>query len=35
MWVSASAQWGNTRYLTIRGTAAHIPLSLFKLSQVR
>jgi hypothetical protein len=32
---SASAQWGNTRYLTIQGTAKRIPLGLFKLSQVR
>jgi hypothetical protein len=32
---SASAQWGNTRYLTIQGTGTHIPLSLYKLSQVR
>lgn len=32
---SASPQSGNTRYLTIQGTATRIPLALFKLSQVR
>jgi hypothetical protein len=32
---SASAQWGNTRYLTIEGTGTRIPLGLYKLSQVR
>lgn len=32
---SASAQWSNTRYLTIQGTATRIPLGLFKLGEVR
>lgn len=32
---SAWAQWGNTRYLKIHGTATHIPLGLFRLSEVR
>lgn len=32
---SASAQWGNTRYLTIQGTAMRIPLGLYKLDEVR
>jgi hypothetical protein len=32
---SASVQWGNTQYLTIEGTSTRIPLSLFRVSQVR
>ena len=32
---SASAQWGSNRYLTIQGTATRIPLSLYRLRDVR
>lgn len=32
---SASPQWGNTRYLTIEGTATRISLGLYKLKEVR
>jgi hypothetical protein len=31
----SSAQWGNTRYLTIQGTATRIPLGLYNVGDVR